>query len=344
MARAYGSGSVYKNKNGTWTAQINTPSGRKSKTFPTQRKGVSWLAQMKRDMDTGDYVDPSLMPLSVWWDKWIETYKKPNVGSATLETYRSSRRRLPVTLFDMEISKITIADIQSALNSLTGRRRTIEITRTALNMCFQQAVTDGLIRRNPVRGTTLPSDNGSNTAKALTDEDDEKLLEILTADKPAKDKHIRDALYFCRMTGVRRAEACNLQWEDVTNKIHIRGTKTKGSDRYLPLLPEVRAMLDRRRFTSNSKYVFATYNGNRIDPSNLARWMRNNTDYSPHDLRHTYITRGAQAGINPKILASLTGHVNVKTLLDVYTHVSEADQIEAAAKINSICKQTANVN
>lgn len=343
--RSAGSGTIYKNANETYTAQIRTPAGRKSQTFSAERKATSWLAKMRRDMDTGDFVEPSEMSLGVWWDKWIAVYKKPNVSEASLASYAYSRARLPKSLLNTEIGKLTPADIQGALNGIQGRRRTVEITRTALDMCLARAVKDKMIRFNPAEDTELPSDTGTNRAQALSPEADDALIAKLTAPMPNKDRHIRDALYFCRMTGVRRSEAVNLTWEDIkANQVHIQGTKTEESDRWLPLIPAVRDVLDRRRFGSTNKYVFVTRTGKRLDPSSLTRWMSANTDYTCHDLRHTYCTRAAQAGVNPKVLMTLTGHVRVETLLDIYTHVSDQDKASAAAQIFAGGKCLANAD
>ena len=239
---------------------------------------------------------------------------------------------------DKSVKDITTANVQKALNGIRGKRRTVEITRTALKMCLDRAVKDKMIYFNPVNESVLPVERNTAKAKALSDADDKKLMDMLckpprvtanaTVDiNDMKSQTIRDALYFVRMTGVRREEAVALKWDDVSTDLHIRGSKNRYSDRHIPLLPEVKAVLERRKFRKNSEYVFATSTGRKLDGSNLMRWMALNTDYTVHDLRHTYITRAAQAGINPKILASLTGHSKVETLLDIYTHVTETDKM-----------------
>lgn len=131
--RTRGEGTVYQRPNGTWTAQVTTPAGRRARTFPTQRKAREWLTRQRRDMDTGEYVEPSDMPLGEWWDKWVKAYKTGLVVPSTLDSYRYSKRRLSQTLLDAPIGRITRADIQTALNRLVASRRTVEITRTAQN-------------------------------------------------------------------------------------------------------------------------------------------------------------------------------------------------------------------
>ena len=70
----------------------------------------------------------------------------------------------------------------------------------------------------------------------------------------------------------------------------------------------------------------------KIDPSEVGL---KNLGYTIHELRHTYITRAARAGINPRVLQSISGHRTLSVLLNVYTHVSEDDKESAAEKITA---------
>ena len=42
---------------------------------------------------------------------------------------------------------------------------------------------------------------------------------------------------------------------------------------------------------------------------------------TPHSLRHTFCTRMANGGMNPKALQYIMGHANITMTLDYYTHV-----------------------
>jgi integrase len=42
---------------------------------------------------------------------------------------------------------------------------------------------------------------------------------------------------------------------------------------------------------------------------------------TPHSLRHTFCTRMASAGMNPKALQYIMGHANITMTLDYYTHM-----------------------
>lgn len=113
-----------------------------------------------------------------------------------------------------------------------------------------------------------------------------------------------------------------LRWEDVDFKgktIHIQGTKTASSDRVLYMLPFVEEILRKQRERG--------FEGERVFP-----WAYGYVDqvfkrYCPrhklHDLRHTFITRCAESGINVNVAQSLAGHSDVKMTLRIYTHVSD---------------------
>ena len=153
---------------------------------------------------------------------------------------------------------------------------------------------------------------------------------------------IRDMLLFIAQTGVRCGEALALRWTDIKGKsitinksIDICGVESRtktGNSRSVPLTPLVLAMLERRRFAGH-EFVFSTRDGHAIGLHNVLRAMRINSGHTIHDLRHTYITRAAKAGVNPRVLQTITGHKQVSVLLQVYTHVTEEDRAEAVDKL-----------
>ena len=53
-----------------------------------------------------------------------------------------------------------------------------------------------------------------------------------------------------------------------------------------------------------------------------------------HDLRHLFVTTALENGMDVKTLSTIIGHVSAKTTLNVYTHVTDAMQQTAAAKID----------
>ena len=142
------------------------------------------------------------------------------------------------------------------------------------------------------------------------------------------------------LTGLRTGEADGLQWQDVdfgagtfqVQRTHSRngdgGTKTEGSRRTIPLVPQVRAALEsqRARAVEGCPWVFHTLHGNPIDAVNFTNriWyplLRNLglKPRPPYQMRHTAATLMLAAGENPEWVANVLGHSTTEMLFRVYS-------------------------
>lgn len=135
-----------------------------------------------------------------------------------------------------------------------------------------------------------------------------------------------------------------------TNKMEfaITSTKTITSQRELPMTTEVKKSFERivrnRRKPITEKmideytgFIFVKQNGSPMVGADwLNKFKRATAKYNethsillpkitPHICRHTYCTKMAKTGINPKTLQYLMGHANIKTTLDTYTHIGLED-------------------
>ena len=54
-----------------------------------------------------------------------------------------------------------------------------------------------------------------------------------------------------------------------------------------------------------------------------------------HDLRHSHATQLLLAGVHPKVAQERLGHASITTTLDLYSHVTESLQEDAAAKLDT---------
>ena len=71
---------------------------------------------------------------------------------------------------------------------------------------------------------------------------------------------------------------------------------------------------------------------------------------SPHTMRHTFCTKMANAGMNPKSLQYLMGHANITMTLNYYAHATyesardEFDRIMGKAQIMDLPKQEERIS
>ncbi len=177
-------------------------------------------------------------------------------------------------------------------------------------------------------------------------------------------------------TGLRRGEACGLEWSDIDlehniidiNKsslylpskgVYDDDTKNTSSHRVLKipdyaadLLREYKRVQTEERLKLGDKWtdsgkVFTAWNGKPIHPSTVTNWFsdfvkrRNLPSVHVHSLRHTNATLMIFNGINIKTVSSRLGHSNVTTTGNIYTHaIKTADEraAESLADIFSLAK------
>jgi integrase len=54
-----------------------------------------------------------------------------------------------------------------------------------------------------------------------------------------------------------------------------------------------------------------------------------------HDLRHSHATQLLLAGVHPKVAQERLGHSTITTTLDLYSHVNETMQEDAACRLDA---------
>lgn len=162
------------------------------------------------------------------------------------------------------------------------------------------------------------------------------------------------------LTGLRTGEADGLQWQDVdfkggvfrVERTHSRngdgGTKTEGSKRTIPMVPQVRAALEvqRERAVEGCPWVFHSKLGNPIDAVNFTNrvWypLLGNLGLKqrpPYQMRHTAATLMLAAGENPEWVANVLGHSTTEMLFRVYSrfvpNLTRSDGLAFAGLVNS---------
>lgn len=115
----------------------------------------------------------------------------------------------------------------------------------------------------------------------------------------------------------------------------VRNPKSKAGMRSIPLTKEAVRILEaqkKKMLSANAssikyrEFVFLSSNGNPIKNStynkDLDRICRKAglEHFSMHTLRHTFATRCAELGMNPKTLQAILGHSNINVTMDIYVH------------------------
>ena len=208
-----------------------------------------------------------------------------------------------------------------------------------LGRCLRCAQEDGLIASNP---TALVRKQKENT-EAWTYLETEEVPVFLEA----LPEHWRSLFEFAIWIGLRLGEILALRWTDIHWKrgvVQVRGTlycgeivtpKTKTSVREVPFQDAVERLLRvQRKAAVQSMFVFPSQTGGPLDPANVRRALNKVNEKNImgrhirfHDLRHTFASHCAMAGVPVNTIKDLLGHASI-TMTMRYAHLGDRAKAE----------------
>lgn len=272
------------------------------------------------------------------------------------------------------IQKITVEEIETAKENIRKySNSTINKIWTSINKSFQIAYSRRKISFNIMLDETLTkpiSNKPQKKVKALTVEEEQKLIAVLNNQE--HEHKYRDIILLQLYTGMRIGEVLALSRDCIDLKAktitvyrtltqdkdynYIMGSHTKtykkstGIDKGKRTFPMnnnvetlVRKILSYKTTNINGLLFWDNRKQSYITSSEITSYLnRINNKYSicknslhSHRLRHTFITRCVEKGINIKALQSIVGHVDGSSITyDVYTSISTDFMKEELKKIN----------
>ncbi|TQR14757.1 tyrosine-type recombinase/integrase [Psychrobacillus soli] len=186
----------------------------------------------------------------------------------------------------------------------------------------------------------------------------DELINFINAIETETDILIKTFYRLLVYSGMRKGEALALTWKDInfeTNEIKITKALTQGEERPLyikrpkngfsrgivmdedtmnTLKAWKKVQFEHYKIlgydTSSQKQLIFSNRDNRfIQPSKTFKWMqkickKNNLRYlNTHGLRHTHCSLLFEAGVSIKEVQIRLGHKDIRTTLNIYTHLSQ---------------------
>lgn len=142
-------------------------------------------------------------------------------------------------------------------------------------------------------------------------------------------------------TGGRLSELESLTWGDLNfakGQIHIRGTKTARSDRFIPMDPELSELLLPLRAEADQP-VAGTWRNVRRDLRKACE-KAGIEPVSPNDLRRTFASWLKQAGRDSLAVGKLLGHTSSRMVELVYGHLDQKTLQQAMEALPSLSALT----
>jgi integrase len=278
---------------------------------------------------------------------------------STLLDYESYLRVHLVPFFgDLPLEKIGRADVEDfvAEKLVDGKApKSVRNYLGLLHSLFAYAEKQEWTRGNPCKLVEKPGDDDGDADIRFLD--DEELDALLRAVADKRLGPLDRVLYLtAAMTGLRQGELLGLRWRDIdwaaarvrVRQSYVRGEfgrpKSKRSTRSVPLADRVAGELDRHfkasPFQADDDLVFGNpHTGKPLARRAVLKRFKNNLTRARvretrfHDLRHTFGTRMAAAGVPLRTLQEWMGHRDFKTTLiyaDYQPSEREAELVEKA--------------
>ncbi len=265
-------------------------------------------------------------------------------------TVASDLRKHIVPFFEgKDLARVTPDDIERyiAVKTRTLAVKTVRNHLNTMHSVFEIGMRRRWCQTNPVKLADRPRTRKNETRIQFLDQTElDKLLATNYPDDAFG--RIEPSIYLtAAMTGLRQGELIGLRWRDVDLSARrvrvvspfVRGEfgdpKSEGSGRSIPLADRVASELkkhkERSAYATDEALVFChPETGEPLDRSKLTRRFKQATrraevrEITYHELRHTFGTRMAAAGVPLRTLQYWMGHADSKTT-QIYAHYQPAE-------------------
>jgi integrase len=242
------------------------------------------------------------------------------------------------------------------LDSLKKAPATLNRYKATFSAMYRYGKQRDKVQVNPVRDVSEhPVNNG--VIRYLRPEEEKRLRDVLQkavdACGPQNERRRKRLLHriyeldIALGTGMRKGEQYGLRWRDVDFKqkiVVLRDTKNKSS-RTVPMIKDVvKAFVELRKLSLARKDRAVNRPNN--SPNDVVFGIGDNKkwweaalkqarikDFRWHDLRHTFCSRLAQAGVSLKVIQEAAGHKTIG-MSARYAHMDHTTLHNAMAVLN----------
>jgi integrase len=369
---ANGEGSVYQRKDGRWVAaaylRVATGGRRRISVYGRSRQEAK--AKLRELLDKADRnipVTPASLTVSQYLTEWL-THIRRHVRPNTYVAYEINvRLHIVPYLGRRPVAKLTVRDVRLMVDTLRANgvgARVVQHAHATLRAALEHAVREEIVSRNAAKLVRTERPTPKNPREPLTADEAVHLL------KQVENHRVPALWVLLVMLGLRRSEACGIRWEHVDfeagtlriaqsvqrvdGKLQVLGTKTRRSNRTVPLPARCLAVLAEHHRTQQERYgdgpgrpwkpagfVFGTPWGTPLEPRNLTRmWVKLCEETGIrrvplHALRHTCVSLLLALGVHPRVVMEIVGHSAMEMTMNVYGHVNLDTQRSALDRLDA---------
>jgi integrase len=326
----------------------------------------------------GTYIDPSRQTVAQFLDKWL-AYMASQLSRRSHERYTEIvKKNFVPALGAVRLTSLRSAQIAKVYtNALANGRRdgkgglsasTVVYMHRVLKQALKQAVAWRELTRNEAADVKPPKVE----RKRMEVLDTEGIAALI---QTARNTTMFILILLGVTTGMRRGEVAALRWRHIDldraqMSVEESAEQTKTGVRYKPpksgkgrtvALPatvveelrshrvkQAQALLKIGVRLSDDTFVVAKADGSPFQPRSLTHAFKiflakhKLPRVRLHDLRHTHATAMLKGKVHPKVVQERLGHSTIAITLDIYSHVIEGMQEDAAEIVDAALQAALN--
>lgn len=312
---------------------------------------VTWLPAIRRSLRPSTFCS---------YEDQLRVHVIPALGSIPLQ-------RLEPAHLDSFYGKLLESGRANGVGGLSPR--TVRYIHTIIRKALKDAVRWSMVVRN-VADLATPPRSRDTRAPEMVSWTPEEVARFLDHTRDTREHPL---WVLALSTGMRRGELVGIRWDDVdldAARLTVRRAlvsvryemiesepKTEKSRRPIALDPQTVAVLREWRVRQleerllcgegwiDTGQVFTRADGSGLHPDRVSKLFDSAIENAGvprvrfHDVRHTWATMALRAGVHPKIVSERLGHSSIQITLDIYSHVSEDQDREAANKVAELFRR-----
>lgn len=343
--------------------------------FKTIKEADLALARIKLDVANGTYHKECAETYQEIYDLWVKQYEKTVEESTYVKTTGVFKNHILPSMGAYKIEKIHVDVCQKHVDEWASKLKKFRMVKAYAAKVLNFAIKRGYIQTNPFAYVDLPTNISKKPIGAGEGEEEnfytrEQLIEFLTCLERESNHKAYVLFRLLAFSGMRKGEALALKWNDLnftTNEIRINKALSRGKDsklyekstktgiaRTIKMDDKTMAVLKEWKKKQKQDYlilgfntmqpkqlVFSNEHNEYLQPTKTRKWIIHVQDkyklgtITTHGLRHTHCSLLFEAGASLKEVQVRLGHSDVKTTMDIYTHVTQKAKEEAILKFSS---------
>lgn len=324
--------------------------------FKTKREAQLEAAKVEQEIENNTYISDNSITFQKAFDEWWPAHSKRIKPSTQYTVFLKFQKHILPWFGSMKLKDITKGYCQKMIDEMSKQLKSVRDIKIYTSLVFRYAVGEGYIHKNPMDHVIMPKKEseflaGEEDKNFWTKDEIKKFYELAKENMDIQNFIMFHLLLY---TGMRKGELISLEWDDVDlSNQTISINKTIFFHEGKEILQKVKTYQSRTIYIDeNTTKLLQKWsiqqrewllgNGINATPKNiitrpdlrplrmgqpndiLDKFIKKHDleHISIHGFRHTHASILFEAGATIKEVQDRLGHKDIKTTMNIYTHVT----------------------